>query len=105
MGGRVILIKSVLQAIPSYAMSCFKVLVNLCKELHWLNWDMSCNPNGMAGVGFRHLTEFNKTLLAKKVWKIFQSPKSLMERILKARYIKHVDIMQAGLGNTSSYVW
>lgn len=33
MGGREVLIKSILQAIPSYAMSCFKIPVNLCHEL------------------------------------------------------------------------
>ena len=61
--GREILIKAVVQAIPTYTMSCFKLPLGLCGELeslirkfwwgqkvdrrkvHWVKWDTLCNPN------------------------------------------------------------
>ena len=61
--GREILIKAVVQAIPTYTMSCFKLPLGLRGELeslirkfwwgqkgdrrkvHWVKWDTLCNPN------------------------------------------------------------
>ncbi|XP_073064092.1 uncharacterized protein [Primulina eburnea] len=51
------------------------------------------------------MVAFNKTLVAKQVWRVVQNPDSLMARILKARYFKHSDIMEAGLGSNPSFVW
>lgn len=123
MGGRKILIKSVLQAIPSYAMSCFKIPISICQRIehscakfwwndtngrrgmHWLKWENLCKPKCQGGMGFRRLSAFNKALVAKHVWRIIHSPNSLMARVLKARYLKNSDIMLAGLGNNPSFVW
>lgn len=122
-GGKEVLIKSVLQSIPNYAMSCFKLPISLCSELEqlcakfwWssnnsnggLHWSKSiklCIPKNLGGLGFRSLSEFNKALLAKQVWRIIHDPSSLVAQILKARYFKHVDIMEALLGTNPSYVW
>lgn len=80
-----VLIKSFLQAIPSYAMSCFWLPVVLCKEieqvfakfwwagnigekcLHWVSWEGLCKPKCVGDMGFRKLIAFNKALLAKKI--------------------------------------
>lgn len=122
-GGREVLIKSVLQAIPSYSMSCFRLPYSLCHDLeqlcakfwwqgkegkrglHWLNWDSMCLPKCRGGLGFRRFSAFNKSMLAKQVWRIIQMPNSLVARILKSRYFKNVDIMDAGLGSNPSYIW
>lgn len=56
------------------------------------------------GMGFRELTHFNKALLAKQMWRIFSQLELLVSRILKARYFKHVDVMQAQIENNPSYI-
>lgn len=56
-------------------------------------------------MGFRDFTQFNKALLAKQVWKIVEKPDSLVARFLKARYFKHMDIMDAPIGNNPSFIW
>ncbi|XP_073121252.1 uncharacterized protein [Henckelia pumila] len=122
-GGKEVLIKSVLQVIPTYAMSCFKMPISICeeiergcakfwwgmdngkKQLHWKRWKDLFLPKQKGGMGFRRLVPFNQALLAKQIWRIICNPNSLLARVLKARYFKHMDIMQASLGNNLSFVW
>ncbi|XP_075485267.1 putative mitochondrial protein AtMg00310 [Primulina tabacum] len=125
MGGREVLIKAVLQAIPTYAMSCFKLPITLCrnieqvfakfwwnahmvikkKRMHWAKWDKMCLRKRVGSMGFRNLSAFKKALLAKQVWRIIQYPNSLLERVLKSRYFRSKDIMLTDLGTRPSFVW
>jgi hypothetical protein len=102
-GAKEELVKSVIQAIPSYAMSVFKFSVGLCDELeqiirnfwwgdeldrrktHWRAWDKITIPKHYGGMGFKNLRLFNQALLARQAWRLLAFPNSLCARLLKAR--------------------
>ncbi|XP_075473879.1 putative mitochondrial protein AtMg00310 [Primulina tabacum] len=104
-------------------MYCFRIPKSICEEiekacanfwwgeevgrkkLHWKSWKALCRPKCMGGLGFRHLETFTKNLLAKKIWRIIVKPQFLVARVLKARYFRHQDIMDASLGSNPSYIW
>ena len=48
---------------------------------------------------------FNLALLAKQGWRILRNPSSLLTRVLKAKYFRHTEFLQAPIYNTSSYAW
>ncbi|XP_012852582.1 PREDICTED: uncharacterized protein LOC105972190 [Erythranthe guttata] len=121
-GGKEILIKAVIQAIPTYAMSRFKLPRyftdevqgsmakfwwndNRGKGIHWIKWHDMCLSKDCGGLGFRNLDAFNTPLLAKQVWRLLVSPDSLLARIYKARYYPQSDIFGASLGSNPSYTW
>ena len=76
MGGKEILINSIAQAVPVYAMMVFKIPKNICngitstisqfwwgdddehKRIHWQEWWKLCMPKGKGGMGFRDLQSF-----------------------------------------------
>ena len=81
--GREILIKAVVQVIPTYTMSCFKLLVGLYTEMesmirkflcgqkgdrrkmHWVKWKTLYHAKSEGRMGFKDLAIFNDALLAK----------------------------------------
>lgn len=81
-GGKEVLIKAVLQAIPVYVMGLFKLpdsaaedLTKLTKNFwwgadngrrrtHWKAWNSLTKPKNQGGLGFRDFKLFNQALLA-----------------------------------------
>ncbi|KAK3206989.1 hypothetical protein Dsin_021035 [Dipteronia sinensis] len=112
-GGKNILLKSVVQAIPTYSMSLFQLpgglvreIERLCarfwwggndraRELHWSAWSRLCDSKMTGGLGFRDLKVFNRALLAKQCWRILENPNSLVARILKANYFHDRSFLEA----------
>ncbi|KAA3469656.1 reverse transcriptase [Gossypium australe] len=122
-GGKEVFIKAVLQAIPTYAMSCFLLPNSLCRTMesifakfwwekgkgrrgiHWCQWSQLCRPKTEGGLGFRNLAQFNVALLAKQGWRFLTNPNSLVTRVFKAKYFPRSDFINSQLGNKTSYVW
>ncbi|XP_012847034.1 PREDICTED: uncharacterized protein LOC105967016 [Erythranthe guttata] len=120
--GKEVLIKAVLQAIPSYMMSCFMLPVGLINDLEsairrfwwgngndrkmpWLAWNRMCMSKADGGLGFRYLRSFNIALLAKQTWRILNYPYLLLSKILKARYFSNGEVLTAELGSRPSATW
>lgn len=120
--GKEVLIKAVLQAIPTYLMSCFLLPGNLitsieaairefwwgngeARKMAWLAWSQLCRSKRQGGLGFRDLRAFNMALLAKQGWRILTNPDSLMARIFEAKYFPHGDFLKAKSGYRPSATW
>ena len=121
--GREVLIKSVIQAIPTYTMSCFKLPITLCHEIeklirkfwwgqrgdrrkvHWVRWEEMCNHKDKGGMGFKDLTLFNEAMLAKLSCRLLQDDHSLFFRVFKARFFPNGTFLDAKDSASASYAW
>ena len=120
---REVLLKSVVQALPAYSMSCFKLTKGLCKKLttnmskylwagsldkrgmHWQAWEKMAIPESKGGMGFRDMTAFNQAVLAKQAWSLLDSPDSLCASLLKTKYYPDGQLLDTVFPNTGCAVW
>jgi hypothetical protein len=118
-----VLLKAVIQAIPTYSMSVFLLPKALCSEINslmqkfwwgtqrkgngipWMSWSRMGLPKSRGGMGFRDLHFFNKALLAKQCWRLWKSEDSLTAKIMKSKYYPNGSILEAKLGNKPSFIW
>ncbi|XP_048624014.1 uncharacterized protein LOC106417447 [Brassica napus] len=122
-GGKEVMIKSILLALPTYVMSTFLLPLEICENLasaiaqfwwssnppkrgiHWAKWEKVCLPKEEGGIGFRLIHEFNLAQLAKQLWRLVQYPNSLVARVLRGRYYRTTSPSRATSSSSPSYVW
>ena len=121
--GREVMIKSVMQSIPTYVMSLFQLPTTLIdsiekmmnsfwwghgktthRGIHWMNWEKLSTPKVHGGMGSKALSTFNLAMLGKQGWKFITEPNSLVARIFKARYFPSSSYLTATVGHNPSYV-
>ena len=107
------LLKAVVQAIPTFVMSCFKLPSGLLEDIemmirkfwwgqsgdqrkiHWKNWETLCKPKALGGMGFKDLEKFNEAMLAKQVWRLLVDHSSLFYQVLSVKYFPRGSIFDA----------
>lgn len=121
--GKMILLKTMLAALPTYTMSCFKLPKSLCKQIHsvltrfwwdmkpelrkmcWVSWEKLTLPKSAGGLGFREIEQFNDALLAKHAWKLLKNPSSLLGHILLNKYCRDDGLLECSAPSSASHGW
>jgi len=121
--GKATMLKSVLAAMPTYTMSCFKIPGSPSKRIQsaltrfwwdssaekhkmcWISWQKLTQPKGVGGLGFRDITCFNDGLHAKISWRILQKPTCLLARILLGKYCKTTPFLDSKAPGNASHGW
>ena len=75
------------------------------RSIHWSRWENLSPAKIRGGLGFKYLSCFNQALVAKQGWRLIQASDSLVARVLKVRYFRHLSFLEASLGSKPSYIW
>ncbi|CAL5441412.1 unnamed protein product [Camellia sinensis] len=120
---REVLIKAVVQTVPSYAMACFFFPKSFCNKLNmairnfwwkgdptnkgipWTKWKTMCSSKLHEGMGFRDFSAFNQAMLGKPGWRCITNPHSFWARLLKGLYFPHSSFMNASQRARGSWAW
>lgn len=105
LGGRLIPAKAVLESIPVYWLSLFKIPISILEgirrritsflwsgsgrddKIHLVHWSCLARPKHSGGWGLRRLDPFSKALRMKSLWRGLFS-KTLWNKILIYKYIR-----------------
>ena len=100
-GGRLVLVKAFLSAIPTYFMSVFRMpsgvrrrLEGTMRSFFWrgtetmrggalVAWTTVCRPVEHGGLGIRHLGHTNTALLSKWVIRVMESSRDMVSTLLR----------------------
>ncbi|KAK3230980.1 hypothetical protein Dsin_002861 [Dipteronia sinensis] len=122
--GRCTLIKTVVSALPIYAMQSIKMPAEICskldklnrdflwgddsatKKVHLMNWSTVCKPKEKGGLGIKKMKIMNQALLAKAGWRLYQKENSLWANIIRNKYLKNEQIApNTSKTNNCSSTW
>ncbi|XP_059650088.1 uncharacterized protein LOC132295831 [Cornus florida] len=109
--GREVLLKAVLNALPTNAMQCLKLPKKNCKDItskllnfwwsgeeksnkiKWVSWSNLCAPKFSGGLGFKNVEALNLAVLAKLAWRMEIGDDSLLVKSFKQKYLKTVILL------------
>jgi hypothetical protein len=74
-------------------------------SVHWMSWKRMGTQKKDGGMGYRDFRSFNKALLAKQSWWLWQTPDSFLAKVIKDRYYSGSNILEAYLGARPSFAW
>jgi len=104
LGGRIVLLNSVLNAIPIFYLSYLKMPKRVVKEviriqrnflwggvrggrkICWVKWRKVCHPRSKGGLGVRDVRLVNLSLMAKWKWRLLQEETPLWKMVLREKY-------------------
>jgi hypothetical protein len=104
LGGRIVLINVVLNAMPIFYLSFLKIPVSVRKKVvriqreflwggvkggkkvSWIKWPVICKEKEKGGLGVRDINFVNLSLLAKWRWRLLQPGRSFWKDVLIAKY-------------------
>ncbi|PON71766.1 hypothetical protein TorRG33x02_253580 [Trema orientale] len=122
--GRLMMIKSVGLAIPTYTMQSIPIPLQLCNKIDaalrkfWWghksennrglclkSWGNLCKPKSHRGLGLCQSHDINKALLGKWGWGLLTNANSLCLQILRAKYLHHSSFIDSEPRNGDSWTW
>jgi hypothetical protein len=121
--GKEVLLKAIIQAIPTYTMSVFQLPKALTREINammgkfwwsfkentnkiaWMAWRKMGRSKDLGGLGYRDIDCFNTTMLAKQCWRLMKRPESLVARVMREKYFPNLEFLESNLGKKPSFVW
>jgi hypothetical protein len=121
-GGRLVLIESVLSSLAMFMMSFFEVPREVLKKLDYYRsrffwqadgnkkkyrltrWNIICEPKDQGGLGIKDLDIHNQCLLSKWLFKLINE-EGMWQTLLKRKYIKDKTIGQLYKGPRDSHFW
>lgn len=104
LGGRIVLLNSVLNSIPIFYLSYLKMPVRVIKKVEgiqrrflwggvggpnkicWVKWRKICQPKSKGGLGVRDIKLVNLSLLAKWKWRLLEDEPALWREVLDDIY-------------------
>ena len=122
-GGKEVIIKSVVTALPNHVMSCYRLPKATAKKLttavaqfwwspgertrgmHWKSWDKVCLDKEDGGLGFKDITDFNTAMPGKQLWRLIEKPNTLFSRVFKGRYYRNASPLEPIRSYSPSYGW